>query len=85
MLEHHVSAKITRKKPYAGLAANHVDGFSDWLHARLHVDGPSVMSFELDRLCRQYVERKLKTGIRTAAITSVFRDSRISGQNDVAA
>jgi site-specific recombinase XerC len=34
MLEHHVSAKITRKRLYAGPAANHVDDFSDWLHAR---------------------------------------------------
>ncbi len=34
MLEHHVSAKITRKRLYAGPAASHVDDFSDWLHAR---------------------------------------------------
>jgi integrase/recombinase XerD len=34
MLEHHVSAKITRKRLNAGPAANHVDDFSDWLHAR---------------------------------------------------
>ena len=34
MLEHHVSAKITQKRLYAGPAANHVDDFSDWLHAR---------------------------------------------------
>jgi integrase/recombinase XerD len=34
MLEHHVSAKNTRKRLNAGPAANHVDDFSDWLHAR---------------------------------------------------
>jgi len=34
MLEHHVSAKNTRKRLYAGPAARHVDDFSDWLHAR---------------------------------------------------
>ena len=34
MLEHHVSAAITRKRLYEGPAANHVDDFSDWLHAR---------------------------------------------------
>jgi integrase/recombinase XerD len=34
MLEHHVSAKITRRRLYAGPAAKHIDGFSDWLHAR---------------------------------------------------
>jgi hypothetical protein len=37
MLEHHVSAKITRKRLYAGPAANHVDDFSDWLHARGYI------------------------------------------------
>lgn len=34
MLEHHVNAKVTRKRLYAGPAAKHVDDFSDWLHAR---------------------------------------------------
>jgi hypothetical protein len=34
MLEHHVSAKITRKRLNAGPAARHVDDFSDWLDAR---------------------------------------------------
>ena len=34
MLEHHISAKITRKRLYTGPAANHVDNFSDWLYAR---------------------------------------------------
>lgn len=34
MLEHYISAKITRRRLYAGPAANHVDDFSDWLHAR---------------------------------------------------
>ena len=36
MLEDHVSAKITRKRLNSGPAANHVDDFSDWLHARGH-------------------------------------------------
>jgi integrase/recombinase XerD len=36
MLEDHVSAKITRKRLKVGPAANHVDDFSDWLHARGH-------------------------------------------------
>jgi site-specific recombinase XerC len=34
MLEDHVSARITRKRLKSGPAANHVDDFSDWLHAR---------------------------------------------------
>ena len=34
MLEDHVSARITRKRLNSGPAANHVDDFSDWLHAR---------------------------------------------------
>ena len=34
MLEDHVSAKITLKRLKGGPAANHVDDFSDWLHAR---------------------------------------------------
>ena len=34
MLEHHVSAKITRKRLNAGPAAKYVNDFSDWLHAR---------------------------------------------------
>jgi integrase/recombinase XerD len=36
MLEDHVSARITRKRLKSGPAANHVDDFSDWLHARGH-------------------------------------------------
>jgi len=36
MLEDHISAKITRKRLKGGPAANHVDDFSDWLHARGH-------------------------------------------------
>jgi hypothetical protein len=36
MLEDYVSARITRKRLEGGPAANHVDDFSDWLHARGH-------------------------------------------------
>jgi integrase/recombinase XerD len=36
MLEDHVSARITRNRLKGGPAANHVDDFSDWLHARGH-------------------------------------------------
>jgi len=36
MLEDYVSAQITRKRLKTGRAANHVDEFSDWLHARGH-------------------------------------------------
>jgi hypothetical protein len=36
MLEDYVSAKITRRRLQGGPAANHVDDFSDWLHARGH-------------------------------------------------
>jgi site-specific recombinase XerD len=36
MLEDYVSARITRKRLRGGPAANHVDDFSDWLHARGH-------------------------------------------------
>ena len=34
MLEDYVSARITRKRLNSGPAANHIDDFSDWLHAR---------------------------------------------------
>lgn len=36
MLEDYVSAKMTRRRLKGGPAANHVDDFSDWLHARGH-------------------------------------------------
>src|SRR5271157_5879347 len=36
MLEDYVSARITRKRLNSGPAANHIDDFSDWLHARGH-------------------------------------------------
>jgi hypothetical protein len=36
MLEDHVSARITRERLKLGPAANYVDDFSDWLHARGH-------------------------------------------------
>jgi hypothetical protein len=34
MLEDHVSAKVTRKRLYSSPAANDVDDFSAWLHAK---------------------------------------------------
>lgn len=34
MLEDHVRAAITRRRLYAGPAANHVDDFAEWLHNR---------------------------------------------------
>ena len=34
MLEQYVSAEITRRRLYSGPAANHVDDFANWLHAR---------------------------------------------------
>ncbi len=37
-----------------------------------------VMSLELDRMWERFVEETIRLGIRTAAIVSVFRDSRIA-------
>ena len=34
MLEHHVKSPVTRDRLRTGLAADHVDGFADWLHRR---------------------------------------------------
>jgi integrase/recombinase XerD len=34
MLEHHLNSPITRRRLRAGPAAEHVDGFADWLHHR---------------------------------------------------
>jgi integrase/recombinase XerD len=34
MLEHHLNSPITRQRLRAGPAAEHVDGFADWLHHR---------------------------------------------------
>jgi hypothetical protein len=39
-----------------------------------------LMSLELDRAWEEYVEARIRLGVRTAAIVSVFADSRISGQ-----
>ena len=32
MLEHHVNSPVTRRRLRSGPAAEHVDGFADWLH-----------------------------------------------------
>jgi integrase/recombinase XerD len=32
MLEHHVNSPVTRRRLRFGPAAEHVDGFADWLH-----------------------------------------------------
>jgi integrase/recombinase XerD len=32
MLEHHVNSPVTRHRLRSGPAAEHVDGFADWLH-----------------------------------------------------
>jgi hypothetical protein len=37
-------------------------------------------ALEIDRAWKQYVEARVRTGVRSAAITNVFRDSRISDQ-----
>ena len=34
MLEHHVKSPVTRDRLRTGLAADHIDGFADWLHRR---------------------------------------------------
>ena len=34
MLEHHVNSPVTRRRLRSGPAAEHVDGFADWLHRR---------------------------------------------------
>jgi integrase/recombinase XerD len=34
MLEHHVNSPVTRRRLRSGPAAEHVDGFADWLHSR---------------------------------------------------
>jgi integrase/recombinase XerD len=34
MLEHHLSSPVTRPRLRSGPAANHIDGFADWLHRR---------------------------------------------------
>jgi hypothetical protein len=41
-----------------------------------------LIALELDRAWKQFVERKLRTGVRSAAIAATFADSRISGQTD---
>jgi hypothetical protein len=38
------------------------------------------MSLELDQAWEQYVESRIRSGVRTAAIVSIFADSQISGQ-----
>ncbi|MGD0446917.1 MAG: hypothetical protein ABSA39_23520 [Edaphobacter sp.] len=48
-------------------------------------DAPTWMEYplvilELDRVWEQYVERRIRSGTRSAAIVGVFADSRISGQ-----
>jgi hypothetical protein len=62
MLEDYVSAKITQKRLKAGPAANHVDDFSDWLHAR----GPNKRSlFRMLQFFAGWTDWLTKTG-RTA-------------------
>ena len=39
-----------------------------------------LMDLKLDRAWKQFVDRKLRTGVRSAAIAATFADSRISGQ-----
>jgi hypothetical protein len=50
-------------------------GFDD-----LHWIEHPVMAFELDTVWRQFVELRLRATVRSAAIASVFADSRIRGQ-----
>ena len=51
-------------------------GFDD-----LHWVEHPVVAFELDAVWRQYVEFRLRATVRSAAIASVFADSRIRGQS----
>jgi hypothetical protein len=44
-----------------------------------------LMSHELDRAWRWFVEHKLRSGVRSAAIVGTFRGSSISNQIDLAA
>ena len=32
MLEHHINSPVTRQRLCSGPAADHIDGFADWLH-----------------------------------------------------
>ncbi len=44
-----------------------------------------MMGFELDRMWERFVEETVRSGIRTAAIVSVFADSRVSAHANKAA
>ncbi len=71
MLEKHVHAATTRRRLRSGLAANHVDNFAEWLHAR---DYKTRTVFRLLQSLAAWTDWLAVTGRSSSDFVSGYRD-----------